>query len=231
MAKVLSAGRGLRAMKNSMSKLEVQVKGLADLGTRRLDRKSLEWYITSSITKLVRASLLRSLRKSGVRRRSGSLEAAVAAAEVSIGKDKLKISLKPSLSNKLLRYASSVNYGAVRDAGGLGAKAKRTLKSAIMKDRALSERELRRFTKGVRQKHETRVIKKGTFHGMTEAEARKALEGKLGGKPNIGGTTIVLPKPYFYISASDKKLIAEKVMELYREYFNDVWGRKRAAGG
>lgn len=230
MAKIYGKGRGLTAMKNSVSALGVQIKGLADLGARRLDRGSLERYIVAGIAKMVHEALERSLAKSGVKRDSGALKAAVKSAVISIGKDKLLIGFRSSLPNKLLQYASSINYGSVRNAGGLGKRARKTLKTAVLKDRALSERELRRFTKGLRQVHDGRIIKRGTFQGRTEADARKLLEGKLGGKATIGGTTIILPKPYFYLSAADKKAIGDKFIELYERYLKGTLERPKAKG-
>ena len=231
--RVYGKSRGLKAMKNSASVLDVQIRGMRSLGEKRLDRGSLERYIQNAMRVMIKEALMRSLLASGVKINQGEkrphfLEKAVKNPVIQLGKNVLRISFSSTLPQKVLTYASAVNYGAVRNSGGLGKRAKKTLKTAVFKDRALSERELRGFTKGVNQVHDGRVMKRGSFKGMTEGDARKLLQGKLGKKMKIGGASIIKPKPFFFLSAADKKAIAAKFQELYDQYMAGTLQRPKA---
>ena len=224
--------RGLKAMKNSVSALDVQIRGMRSLGEKRLDHGALERYIQSAMRVMVKEALMRSLLASGVKLHgednTGELEKAVRNPVIQLGKNILRISFRSTLPQKILTYASAVNYGAVRNSGGLGKRAKKTLKTAVLKNRALSERELRRFTKGVNQVHDGRMVKRGSFKGMTEGDARKLLQGRLGKKMNVGGASIIKPKPFFFLSSADKKAIAAKFQELYEQFMAGTLQRPKA---
>lgn len=230
MAKALGKGRGFVALSNSVNKLGVAINNMRVLGTNVLDPNRLQRYIEKAMLSMVRNALRSSYQRSGLAARRGRLKRALDAVEVKIVKGKLKISMEAS--NVILTQGSSLNYGAIRHGDELGKKAKRTLKKAMLANRSLTERELRRYTMGVNQVHigTGRVVKRRALHGRSAGEIYEMLEGKLNARMSIGGTTVVKPHPFFTISAADRKRIYEKFQELYQAYLNGTLKRPAAGG-
>lgn len=214
----LGKGRGFKSMERAADALEVRVREVTEFRGHALDQTRLRKFALHKIKKLVISSLLRSLAASGVRNKSGKLKRAVANSRIWIERGKLRIAFAPGTPQDVMRYASSVNYGALRASGGLGARAKLSLKRAVLKDQELTKRQLSSLAKGVKQRHGDKVIARGAFKGLSTDAARKLLSGKLGGKLSIGGSSIVRPKPFYYISASDKKRIAVAFENAFQEY-------------
>jgi hypothetical protein len=230
MAKALGKGRGFVALSGSVNRLGVALNNMSAIGANVLDPNRLQRYIEKAMLAMVRDALRRSYQKSGLITRSGKLKRALDAVEVKIVKGKLKISMEAS--NVILTQGSSLNYGAIRHGADLGKKAKRTLKQAMLQGRALTERELRRYTMGVNQVHKGtgRIVKREALHGKSAGEVYSMLEGKLGAKMSIGGTTVIRPHPFFVISAADRKRIYEKFTELYQAYLNGTLNRPATGG-
>lgn len=216
--KQLGKGRGFKAMERAANDLSVRVREITAFRGHSLDQTRMRTFALRRIKKLVISSLLRSLAASGVRNKSGRLRRAVANSRIWIERGKLRIAMANSTPQDVLRYTSSVNYGAIRDSGGLGAKAKLSLKNAILKDQALTKRQLASLAKGVKQKHGINVVTRGSFKGQSEASVRKLLGGKLGGKLSIGGASVIRPKPFYYISVIDKKRIAAAFEQAFQDY-------------
>jgi len=215
-------------MANSVSRLDVAINNMRSLGATALDPNRLQRYIEKAMLSMVKDALMKSYHQSGVKTGKGRIERALNGVDVKIQKGKLRISM--NAGDAILTQASSVNYGAVRNSGGLGKRAKKTLKAAVFGNRALTEREMRRYTKGVNQIHDGRIVKRGSMHGKSEAEVREMLRGKLGGNRSIGGATFVKPHPFFFISASDKKRIYTKFEELYQAFLNGTLKRPSPGG-
>jgi hypothetical protein len=85
----------------------------------------------------VRGFLLSNLRASGLKRKSGQLETAVGQAKVWIWRKgnrapRLMIGFKPGMDKKVYVYGTALSFGAVRRAGALGEKARRSLKKTVL---------------------------------------------------------------------------------------------------
>jgi hypothetical protein len=215
-AKEIERAMALNTLQAGASKLGVAMKNMRVLGMNVLDPNRLKKYIEKKILAMVKDALRKSYQQSGLKTDKGRIKRSIEAVEVRIVKGRLRIAMEGA--DAVLKQGASVNYGSIRNAKGLGKKARRTLKKAMLQNRALTERELRRYTVGVNQIHKGVAIEREALHGMSAEEARKALAGKLNARMSIGGTTIIKPHPFFFLSGADKNRINKRFKELYQAY-------------
>lgn len=219
---MLGKGRALTQLEGGISRANQALNGF-DFVSGGLNADEAKRFAVSGVTSMVREALLRSYAASGIKTVTGQLKATVGSAGVTIGRGKLRIAMRGGLPNKHYAKASALNYGAVRqpykrysDQQLLGGRAKRTLKRATLQNAGkLSARELRRFQKGVKQRH----VNANT--GFVQTLHRDAFK--------IGDASVVKPKPYFYISGADQKLISDKITALVNQYINRKLGVKTKA--
>ena len=196
--KAFGKSRNLKQMQNSLSSMTLYDKALARFGGVSFNKNKMLKFIARNLEKKVQAALMRSLAKSGVKRKSGMLARAVQSSDVWIQGGKIRISLRAGWPDSLYRYASSINYGAVRNSQGLGGKAKRTVKKSVLSGKKMTNRQRARLDRGVTQTHD----------GITRTH----------GPVDIGGVKVVRPKPFFYISDADRREILAEFTSLMQRW-------------
>jgi len=211
---ILGKGPGLKKMSNSLSRADsavIKIKRFERLG---IDVKKLPKVIVKALIQDVRQALLNSLRRSGIKSRSGNLRLAVSTASVVFVNGRLRFSFPAGLTEKLYRYGSSLNYGAVRQPKGtsaadkLGGRARRTLKKAVLRGKKLTKRQKRRFDQGVKQVHDGKALIK---------------------KPiDLGAVKVIPPKPYFFLTKADEVKIREKFTEIFEFLIRKIINKKAA---
>ena len=80
----------------------------------------------------IREELSSNYASAGVGNRTGRLQNTVSRAEVVVGKTRIKVSFEAGVPatdrGDVYKYGNAINYGAVRNAGGAGARLKKSIK-------------------------------------------------------------------------------------------------------
>ncbi len=120
-------------------------------GLNAIQASELIRYTINFMTPIVRGMLLRNLRASGLKRRTGELERIVGSARLSIRGQYLSVYIPAGFTKKQYAKVNALNYGSVYSKQNIGDKAKRTIKTG-------TEKQLEKSRKAVSQRHTDRII-------------------------------------------------------------------------
>ncbi len=134
----LSSGKALDSVISDIQALDSTFKSLDGIARAT---NQIHFRIAQRLIPFVRQLLAANYTASGLGRRSGRLyAAAVTGAVIDVAPGVLKIRFAPGQSGKVYKYGASQNYGYVRGATALGAKAKKTFKKAVLRGQKVSKR-------------------------------------------------------------------------------------------
>lgn len=198
--------RAFQGIQNGLGRAVQAMKSI-DQALEHADPTGLRWKLAKEaaawLTPYVRQHLLQNFAAAGIQNHTGKLRAAVASTVVGVTKNGLVVRFPPGLDEKLYRVGSSINYGAVRRPKGvkIGERAARSIKKAVLRGKKVSEKTLQE----VNQVHDGRKLHRARI--------------------DMGGVSVIRPKPFYYLTAAQKKDLEALFMGRFRHLLqrNGLW--------